>query len=72
MRWEVTQCGRLRDLCCDRTGNPTYISEFGCGGRFVVGRFEVRTALLGCMAPWGGAVLWDERLTYLVEEGLYG
>ena len=72
MRWEVTLCGQLRDLSRVGTSNTTYISEFGCGGRFVVGRFEVRTALLGCMAPWGGAVLWDERLTYLVEEGLYG
>lgn len=37
MRWEVTPCGQLRGLCCVRTSNPTYISEFGWEG-LVAGR----------------------------------
>ena len=50
-RWEVTPCGQLRGLCCVRTSNPTYISEFGCEGRFVF------------WCPEMGARLWNERLT---------
>ena len=62
---------------------PTYISEFGCGGHFVVRRFEVRVALwdawrLESERNFGmGFALWDGaptlgRDSYLVEEGFYG
>ena len=68
MRWEITPRGKLRSLCCARVGNPTYISEFGCNGHFVVRRLGMRAALwdawrLGLGRGFGMRVsLWDEGL----------
>ena len=65
VRWKVNPYRALGILGCVRTSNPTYISEFGCGGRLAVGCFEMQAVL------WEGATPWD-GMGRLVEEGFYG
>ena len=65
MHREVTPCGQLRDLGRVGTGSPTYISEFGWEGRFVVGGLGMRAVLWEGVTPWNG-------MGCLAEEGLYG